>query len=230
MKLKDYKGIPHPAKMNTDSWVVVGPPGSGKTHLIKKIGGYSGEVAIDITEKKWWHVEPLRHRPREIHFVLPFRGRKSSIPVYDESLKGKKKFPELDLGRIRLPQKKKFILAPNWQARFVFDFILPPPKWLYHARKKRLSSKDGSLVDMDLTLEWVTWQVNTYWSLARFFHDSDLQVMVRPFSTARPYSFPVLETIRRKKTKDSDAKLTPSTNWSKIGNVQCWMNQTCPSK
>ena len=149
MKLKDYKGIPLPAKMNIDSWVVAGPPGSGKSHLIKKIGGYPGEVALDITQKKWWGVEPLTHRPREIHFSLPFRGVESSVPVYDEVFKDQQAFPQLDLERIRLPKKKKFILAPNWQARFVFDFILPPPAWLFKMRKKRLKSGDDRLVDLD---------------------------------------------------------------------------------
>ena len=151
MKLVEYKGVPHPAKMNRDSWIVVGPPGSGKSHLIQKIGGYSGEVAIDISEKKWWGVEPLTHRPREIHFALPFQGQSEPITVYDERFKGERELPELDFERIRLPQKKKFILAPDWQARFVFDFILPPPAWLFETRRARLSTEDGNLVDMDLT-------------------------------------------------------------------------------
>ena len=48
MKLKDRKGIPYPVNMKFRSWIVVGPPGCGKSYLIQRIGGYPGEVAEAI--------------------------------------------------------------------------------------------------------------------------------------------------------------------------------------
>ncbi len=230
MKLKEKNGILYPAKMKFSSWVVVGPPGCGKSYLMKKIGGYPGEVCIDISEKKWWTVEPLTHRPREIHFAFPFKGHDEGLSVYDERFEDTKKFPDLVFDRIQIPQKKKFILAPNWRARFVFDFILPPPVWLYENRKKRLSSGDHRLVDMNLTKEWITWQVHTYWRIAWFLYQNGLQVMLRPFNTARPYSFPVLEKILQKKGRRSDKEVIPSLDWSKVQVVKHWFDQASPKK
>ena len=230
MKLKDLNGILLPAKMKVGSWIVVGPPGCGKSYLIEKIGGYPNEVAIDISEKKWWTVEPLTHRPREIHLALPFKGFDGGFSVYDEKWKDVKEFPELDFDRIKIPHKKKFILAPNWRARFVFDFILPPPGWLYEARKKRLASDDVRLVDMGLTLEWVAWQVHIHWRVAWLFHQAGLQVMLRPFNTARPYSFPVLKKVIQKKAKASENGVIPALDWSKVRYVKLWFEEASPTR
>lgn len=230
MKLKEKNGILYPVKMKFGSWIVAGPPGSGKSYLMNKIGGYPGEVCIDISEKKWWTVEPLTHRPREIHFAFPFKGHDEGLSVYDEKFKGMKDLPDPDFKRIQIPHKKKFILAPNWQARFVFDFILPPPGWLFETRKNRLSSGDMRLVDLGLTPEWIAWQVHTHWRVAWFFYQSGLQVMLRPFNTTRPYSFPVLEKILRKNGKRSDKEVTPSLDWSKVQVVKLWFDQASPKK
>ena len=229
MKLKEENGILYPTKMAFGSWIIIGPPGSGKSGMVKKIGGYPDEICIDISQEKWWTVEPLTHRPRELHFAFPFKGyEEKGLPVYDELFKEMDEFPELDFTRVQIPHKKKFILAPNWRAKFVFDFILPPPAWLLENRKKRLSSGDTRLVDMELSAKWVAWQVNIHWKIACFFHQSGLQVMLRPFSNARPYSFPVLEKILQKKGKASTKTIIPSLNWSKVQIVKLWFNQSSP--
>ena len=148
--------------------------------------------------------------------------------MYDETWKGRKEFPEVDFDRIKIPHKKKFVLAPNWRARFVFDFILPPPSWLFKARQQRLASDDVRLVDMGLTPEWVVWQVQTYWTVARFFHQAGLQVMLRPFNTARPYSFPLIEKVMRKKPRASVEEVTPALDWSKVRYIKRWIEEVSP--
>lgn len=229
MKITTKKGIPYPARMRFSSWIIVGPPGSGKSYLNERINGYPGEVGIDISEKKWWSVEPLTHRPRELHFAMPFKGYKDTLTVYNEQWKDVKILPELDLKRIIIPHKKKFILAPDWRAKFVFDFILPPPGWLFDIRQKRLASDDIRLVDMGLNLNWVSWQVHVHWQLAWFFHQSGLQVMLRPFNTARPYSFQVLKKVLQKKPLASEKKVRPSMDWSKVEYVKLWFQQASPA-
>lgn len=228
VKLKNENGIFYPAKMQTNSWIVVGPPGSGKSYLIEKIKGYPDEVGIDISQEKWWTVEPLTHRPREVHFAFPFKSFDEGLPVYDEKWQGLTEFPELDLERIQIPKKKKFILAPDWRAKFVFDFILPPPSWLFATRQKRQASDDIRLIDIELSPEWVAWQVHIHWQVAWFFHQSGLQVMLRPFNTARPYSFPVLKKVLQKKPQASEKKATPNLDWSKVKFVKLWFHEASP--
>ncbi|MEA3278852.1 MAG: hypothetical protein U9Q81_26875 [Pseudomonadota bacterium] len=228
MKLKDRNGILLPAKMKVGSWVVLGPPGAGKSHLVHQIGGWPDEVCIDISMEKWWAVEALTHRPREIHLALPFNGFEEGLSVYDERWKGAGELPAVDFERIRIPHKKKFILAPNWRARFVFDFILPPPGWLLEKRRERLSTDDVRLVDMDLTEEWITWQIHTHWRIASYFFQAGLQVMLRPFNTVRPYSLPVLKKIVKKATKPCDEEITPALDWSKVRCVKRWVTEVSP--
>ena len=222
MKRQIQNGIEFPAKMKYNSWIVVGPPGSGKSHMIETIRGWPGEVCIDITMKHWWSVEPLAHRPREVHFSLPFKGTDERYAVYDEKWIDLKSFPELDVSRIKIPKKKKFILAPNWRSRYVFDFILPPPEWLLRTRQRRNTLGDAREVDKGLTIDLVRWQVNAHWHLARYFYQSGLQVMLRPFNTVRPYSWRIMTKAMAKKPVQQNIKLTPDSDWSKLTVVQKW--------
>lgn len=207
---------------------MLGPPGVGKSRLIHQIGGWPDEICVDISRDKWWTVEALTHRPREIHLALPFEGLDESASVYDDRWKGVEAFPEPDFARICIPRKKKFILAPNWRAKFVFDFILPPPAWLFANRRERLSSNDVRLVDMDLTEAWIAWQIHTHWRIARFFHQAGLQTMVRPFNTVRPYSFPLLKKISKKSTKPCREEITPGLDWSRVRCVKRWITEASP--
>lgn len=228
MKLKERNGILLPAKMKYRSWIVLGPPGAGKSSMLDQIRGWPEEICIDISQKKWWAVEPLTHRPREIHLSLPFQGFEQAHCVYDDQWREAKEFPEPDLERIRIPQKKKFILAPNWRARFVFDFVLPPPAWILRKRQQRLASDDYRLVDMGVTPEWMEWQVHTHWKVAHHFHQSGLQVMVRPFNTIRPFSFSVLKKTLRMKRKTAAEEVTPDSDWSKVRNLKRWIEEVSP--
>ena len=82
---------------------------------------------------------------------------------------------------------------------------------------------------MGITPEWIEWQVHVHWEVAWFFYRSRLQVMLRPFNTARPYAFPVLAKVLGKKTKPTTKALAPSLDWSELRNVLLWMHATAPS-
>ena len=157
MKLTERDGIPIPKKMKIKSWIVTGPPGCGKSWLVQRVGGWPGEVAVDLTMKKWWKAEPLTHRPREVHFVFPYVGLKERFTVYDDRWSTVDELPELDLARIRVPDEKKFFLSPDWRERFVFDFILPPPSWILAQRRARYASADKRPMDRELDENWIAW-------------------------------------------------------------------------
>jgi hypothetical protein len=227
MNLNKYGDIYYPADKRFRSWIVTGPPGSGKSYLMQSIGGWPEEICIDVEQKRWWAVEPLKHRPREIHFALPFEGIRESRSVYDERWKGMRKFPKVAVDRIRIPKARSFSLAPDWRARFVFDFILPPPEWVFQRRKERLSATH-SPVDLGLTQEWVRWQVHVFWRVARYFHQSGLQVLVRPFNTARPFTFSALDQVRERTTWPTGQSLEMSTNWETVNNVHRWIDVAGP--
>ncbi|MBF0447905.1 MAG: hypothetical protein HQL67_06865 [Magnetococcales bacterium] len=225
MKLNEKKGILYPKKMSPKSWIVTGPPGSGKSWLIQKVGGWPGEVAIDLAMDKWWKVEPLSHRPREVHFVLPFMGFDRSFAVYDERWSETIDFPPVDWKKIKIPNKKKFFLAPNWQERFVFDFIIPPASWTLAQRRRRFESADKRPMDQSPSEAWIFWQTAVHWQAALHFHNAGLRVIVRPFNDARPYTIPVLKKIAVKNKKISKAKPTPDLDWSKTASVKLWLSE-----
>ena len=52
--------------------------------------------------------------------------------------------------------------------------------------------------------------------------------MLRPFNTARPYSFPVLQKVLRKKTPAAEKPVSPDVNWSKVSFAKRWLEQCAP--
>ena len=218
-----------PRNMKVGSWIVTGTPGSGKSYLMQQIGAIPGEVCIDIAQKKWWKVPPLTQRPREVHFALPFEGHKNSLPVYDDTWTRAETLPDVDLERIRIPRKKKFIMAPDWRARFVFDFILPPPAWILDTRRRRFAEGDARLVDLGICERLVTWQARTLWSVAAHFEASGLQVLVRPFNLAYPYAFPELCKAARRKSKAGARSVFPEgVDMGVELTLRDWIARTAP--
>jgi hypothetical protein len=177
-ELQRIKGVTFPAGVKFRQLVVTGPPGSGKTRLINKVGGWPEEGYIDLTLKNWWRAQSLTFRPREVHLGFPFVGCDKALTVFDKEWLEAPSPPRLDLSRIVLPPARARFLAVKWRQRFVFEFLIPPPEAILNWRLER-SRREAHPVDQGVTLEQVEKQVAVYREAALFFHRSGMLTYVR---------------------------------------------------
>ncbi len=163
--------------------IVTGPPCSGKTTLMNALKGWPEEGYLDLARKGWWRNPILTYRPREVHFGFPFMGFAESHAVFDrEWLRAP---TTVDLQRIQIPPKKRWLLDTDWTKKYVFDFQLPPPNLIYNVLITR--AKAGTHpVDAHLTEQLVEKQVQAYETVALHFHRSGLRVFVRRSFAGRP--------------------------------------------
>jgi hypothetical protein len=180
------KSVPFPEGERFRQIIVVGPPGSGKTTMVAKLGGWSEEGYLDLAQKAWWRNRVLSFRPREVHLGLPFVGHEESHAVFDpewlESPTG------IDFDQIQIPPEGKNLLKSNWRGKFLFDFQLPPPELIYRMRKKR--TREGTHpVDLNFTLKQVKRQVEVFTELAAYFHRQGINVIIRNEFQGTPKRF-----------------------------------------
>ena len=77
------KGVAYPRDVHFRGIIITGPPSSGKSTLVQKLGGWPEEGYIDLAQDHWWRNRILTFRPREVHFGIPFRGVRESLSVFD---------------------------------------------------------------------------------------------------------------------------------------------------
>lgn len=186
-ELQSIRNIRFPADVSFRQLLVTGPPGVGKTTLVEAIGGWPEEGFLDLTARNWWRSRVLAIRPRQLHLGLPFHGYRTGRSVFDPVWDDRGGLPELDLDRILLPPLGR---RDPWslRRRYVFDFLLPPPKAVFEARSER-SDRHSHQVDETLSLQRVRDQLDASWRVAEHLHRAGIPVFIRDSFGGAPKTF-----------------------------------------
>lgn len=187
-RLQHFKGLDFPSDIRFRQILVTGPPGAGKSTLIVRLGGWSEEGYLDLARKHWWRSEILAVRPREIHLGIPFLGLNNAVSVFDAEFLGRDPLPPVDVARIVLPPRKRFIFSVDWYRRYAFEFLLPPADRVFQRRSERATHCTHP-VDADLSLEICVAQLTVFRRVAEHLHQKGFYVYLREGMDDRPRRF-----------------------------------------